>query len=209
MRRLASSLLAAFALLTAALQPGAAVFAQPACPAPLEGLRLDAAVHESSLIVIGTWIRTDSDPTKTDIASIVFQPEAFLKGPTSAREIRFGSGLPGPCQASGAARTGDRLLLIANGDPEHAMFPEPERAYVLREGRATTLLRGDTTSTTEAELVSRIRTLTGQYAVPAGDDGESAGIDWGKTVLPVGFAVLALFGVGLVLMRIWHRIDPS
>ena len=61
----------------------------------------------------------------------------------------------------------------------------------------------------EAELVSRIRALTNQYTVPAAAESESAGIDWGRTVVPVGFAVLALFGVGLVLMRIWHRIDPS
>jgi hypothetical protein len=57
--------------------------------------------------------------------------------------------------------------------------------------------------------VSLVRGITEQYAVPAASAGDGAGIDWWKTVLPVGVATLALFGVGLYLMRIWHRIDPS
>jgi len=208
LRRLAPSLALAFAILTAALHPGAAVFAQPSCPAPLEGAALQEAVHTASLIVVGTWLRTEPDPVKTDTSTVVLAPEAFLKGPTSAREIRLAAGLPGPCRGT-SATAGDRVLFILTGDPEHPAYPEPERAWILRDGRAISGVKTDQQPISEAELVSRIRALTNQYTVPAAGESEGAGIDWGRTVLPVGFAVLALFGVGLVLMRVWHRIDPS
>lgn len=194
-------------MLTAALHPGAAVFAQPSCPPPVEGLALQAAVHDASVIVIGTWARTEPGAT-TDSGRAIIQPEAFLKGATSARDIPLATSLPGPCRAPIGA-PGDRLLLIVTGDPANAPFPEPERAWVLANGRATSFVTGASAAGTEADLVARIRALTGQYTVPAADQAQGAGMDWGKTVLPVGFAVLALFGVGLVLMRIWHRIDPS
>jgi hypothetical protein len=58
-------------------------------------------------------------------------------------------------------------------------------------------------------VVAAIRAITGQYAVPAGSKDEGAGIDWKSTVLPVGAALLAVFAIGLVLMRQWHKIDPS
>jgi hypothetical protein len=61
----------------------------------------------------------------------------------------------------------------------------------------------------EVEVVSSIRAITGQYAVPAATEAEGAGIDWGNTVLPLGLVLLVIFGIGLVLMRVWHRIDPS
>ena len=56
---------------------------------------------------------------------------------------------------------------------------------------------------------AEIRTVTGQYAVPAADDEEGATLDWMKVVLPVGLATLGVFAVSLVLMRMWHKIDPS
>jgi hypothetical protein len=71
------------------------------------------------------------------------------------------------------------------------------------------LNRGDTSEIPEAELVARVRSLTNQYAVPASSRGEGAGIDWTRTILPVGAALVAIFVIALFLMRIWHRIDPS
>jgi hypothetical protein len=76
------------------------------------------------------------------------------------------------------------------------------------------LVRGEwlwlgTPLSAEADLVEEIRGITGQYAVPPQSESEGQGIDWWKTVLPVGGAVLGIFVVGLFLMRIWHRIDPS
>jgi len=38
---------------------------------------------------------------------------------------------------------------------------------------------------------------------------EGAAIDWIGTVLPVSAALLVVFAIGLLLMRTWHRIDPS
>jgi hypothetical protein len=61
----------------------------------------------------------------------------------------------------------------------------------------------------EEELSERIRALTGQSSVPAdpGDDGST--IDWTRTVLPLSVALGLVFVIGLAMMRVWHRIDPS
>jgi hypothetical protein len=45
--------------------------------------------------------------------------------------------------------------------------------------------------------------------VPAANQSEGASLDWVRVVLPTTIVVLIVFGIGLVLMRTWHRIDPS
>jgi hypothetical protein len=80
------------------------------------------------------------------------------------------------------------------------------QTYVLRDGRAQ---RGDQPAVPEVQLVSEVREVTGQYIVIATSQDEGAGIDWGNTVVPLGVALAVIFGIGLVLMRVWHRIDPS
>ena len=87
-------------------------------------------------------------------------------------------------------------------------WPAAGRTFQLEEGRA---LRydGEQLNLTEGEFVQDIRDLTGQYAVPAATDSEGEGIEWGGTVAPVAGVLLVVFAIGLVLMRIWHRIDPS
>jgi hypothetical protein len=142
----------------------------------------------------------------TTVADYEFdlEPEAFLKGPASAEPIRFRDSLMGACPTV-AVQPGTRLLVYIT-DASKPDWPLVNSAYLLRNGKAT--LEGDR-ERTESQVVSAIRAVTGQYAVPARTESEGAGIDWGTTVLPVGAALLAVFAIGLVLMRQWHKIDPS
>ena len=202
-------LLALLAFVTAALVPGAAVFVRPAHACTLVQIDSPAQlVPDAEVIVIGEVIRADAD-------ELALRPEAFLKGPASAEEIVFRElagpadppggvgGINGCPRASLAPR--DRVLVYIF-EAESARFPLLNQVYVLRDGRA--LMEG-AGPISEVEAVSSIRAITGQYAVPAASEAEGAGIDWGNTVLPLGLVLLVIFGIGLVLMRVWHRIDPS
>jgi hypothetical protein len=153
------------------------------------------AVARSETIVVATARDvTDSQAT--------FKPEAFLKGAVTAGDLVLSS----PDRTSTCAPAefvpGERYLLLLRGS-----------AWPI-DGSVLQLVRGEwlwlgVPLASEAELIDEIREVTGQYAVPAQSDSEGQGIDWWKTVLPVGGAVLGIFVVGLFLMRIWHRIDPS
>jgi hypothetical protein len=154
-------------------------------------------VPESEVILIGQ--ATSSSPTL-----LVLKPEAFLKGPASADEIRFAGEESALCPQANIAE-GERVLIYMF-DAEAPAYPLINQAYVLRDGRA--FMEG-AEPRSEVEVVSSIRAITGQYAVPAATEAEGAGIDWGNTVLPLGLVLLVIFGIGLVLMRVWHRIDPS
>lgn len=144
----------------------------------------------------------------TDQSRIYVHPEAFLKGPASGGDLVFAGGLPEPCRGT-PARPGERVILLVAGRDGALSWPSPERVYRLVDGAAQTTLRGDTSTVPESEFLATLRSLTNQYAVPAGSGGDGAGIDWVGTVLPVAGALVAVFVVGLFLMRIWHRIDPS
>lgn len=87
-------------------------------------------------------------------------------------------------------------------------WPTAGRVFWLQDGRATG--GGETSETlAEVDLTQKVRAVTGQFAVPAVSGDEGAGIDWGHTVIPLGIALAIIFVIGLVLMRVWHRIDPS
>ena len=79
---------------------------------------------------------------------------------------------------------------------------------MIEEGVATN--GGDAAvSLSEDDLVTRIREVSGQYAVLATDASEGASIDWLRVVLPVTLAAIVILAIALVLLRIWHRIDPE
>ncbi len=151
------------------------------------------------VIVIGTLQDRD-----TDSGTLV--PEAYLKGPVVGGNIT----LEANSMISGASchaemQPGDRVLVFLKSSPL-AEWPLASEVYFLRDGNAVGL---DGTVRNEQSIIDAVRGLTTQYAVPPSPTEDGAGIDWGKTVLPVGGAVLAVFAVSLVLMRQWHRIDPS
>lgn len=153
-------------------------------------------VAESELIVIGRVASVSED-------SFELQPEAFLKGPSSGETMRF-SGRDAQCPTA-ELEAEDRVLIYV-GKADSLAWPLINQVYEFRDGRAN---REGEMERLEIEVVSDIRAITGQYAVPAVTDDEGAGIDWGNTLLPLGAVLVIIFAIGLVLMRVWHRIDPS
>jgi hypothetical protein len=213
LRRLASSLLLGITLTAAALTPGAAVLASgstpttSACPPPLdeEGLRL--LVTSSPLVVIGTVNEVSNPESATGTFSVA--PEAFLRGSASTRAIRFErEGPMMPCGQSGMS-VNDRVLIAAQDGTEPFSWPFVEATFFLTNGEARSANPADTRVWSETELVETIRGHTGQFVVPAQSEDEGEGIEWGTTVLPIAVALGIVFVIGLFLMRIWHRIDPS
>lgn len=184
-------------MITAALLPGAAVFVPAAHACTL--LQPESPVQfvaESQLIVVGRVTDVGSD-------SFELHPEAFLKGPSSGEAIRF-SGRDEQCPTA-EVDSGDRILVYV-GRADQLSWPLVNQVYEFRDGRA---YREGEMERLEIEVISDIRKITEQYAVPAVDSDEGAGINWGDTLLPLGALLVVVFIIGLVLMRIWHRIDPS
>jgi hypothetical protein len=160
-----------------------------------------AAITESASVIVIARVSEVRERR-----SVTFEPEAYLKGPAASR-LEFDSYESTTCPLADF-ESGERVLIFTFDDDEER-WPQDYHTIRLRQGFAEHDWNGFE-RISEAEFVNDLRVLTGQYAVPAaatGDDG--AGIDWGTTVIPVTIALLAIFGVGLVLMRIWHRIDPS
>ncbi|WP_322794899.1 hypothetical protein [Tepidiforma sp.] len=195
-RRTANLLLLFVASL--ALVPAHGAGANGAC-AEIDPARLDPAALPP-LILIGT-AAADGD-------SLVIEPEGFLRGTASREPVRLGETPPDPACGPAPLKPGERYLLFLDVDAAGAHWPAAGAAFALRDGRATRLDEG-LPAAPEAEVVSQVRSLTGQYAVPAQQGQSGAGIDLRGTILPVGVVLLVVFGIGLVLMRIWHRIDPS
>ena len=195
---LAAGLIAALVIATAALAQ---------TPGPLSACAgFDPAQPRESLVPIGIAV-IGSVQDAVEGKSATLAPEAYLKGPTSAGTVRLRiETLPGECEA-GSLRTGDRVLLLLQSNQGDVHWPSPEQTWVLRGGEATLQATGETM--TEGNLISSIRDITGQYSIPAESEAEAPGIDWIRTVLWVGGVVLAVFAVGLVMMKEWHRIDPT
>jgi hypothetical protein len=188
----------ALALLGAA--PAAPAVAAEPCfdvdPAAIEPVALAASV-----IVVGE-VR-DAHPRPE------IDPEAFLKGTVSPEAIRFTYG-PGERTAClpAALPIGARVLAFVAVGGGVVHWPAGSAVFVLEDGVALRV-DGNLPPLTETELIERVRAVTGQFAVPPAAHEEGAGIDWTGTVLPVTVVLLVIFGIGLALMRIWHRIDPS
>lgn len=165
---------------------------------------LAQAVQASSLIVIARV--TDATPAR----SALLQPEAFLKGSASNAGIPLEYPLDSsPCPLA-TLRPSSRVLVFLASQGGQPGWPGTSQVVDLDNATAVQQEDGGFGPSTEAAWVSRVRSVTGQYAVPSrGGDGGGASIDWNKTILPVGAAIAGLLVVGLALMRVWHRIDPS
>lgn len=140
---------------------------------------------------------------------VELEPEVILKGSVPGTNVTLSvhEG-EAPC-ALATLEDGSRALLflsVVDGRPE---WPGASQTFDLRDGLAIQQEDLGFGEGPEFARVNSVRTITGQYVVPAADAGEVAGIDWRSTVLPIGAVLLIVFGIGLVLMRTWHRIDPS
>lgn len=161
------------------------------------------AVADSDLVVIATVVSDTAGGT-------ALRPEAYLKGAAIRGDLRLvdRAQTGAPC-ARAAIEPGMRVLAFLRGSAREVEWPRIDDGYILRDGLARSTNPLVAFQTSEAALVDEVRSSTGQYAVPAASADEGAGIGWTKTVLPVGAALLVVFAIGLVLMRLWHRIDPS
>ncbi|MBE0611522.1 MAG: hypothetical protein IH609_19230 [Dehalococcoidia bacterium] len=164
---------------------------------------LTQAVEASGLILVAKVHReADSGPA-------TLEPEAILKGsvPSTNVEVPLPEG-EAPCELAVLA-DGTRALLFLSVMDGRPQWPGASQVFDLEDGFAIQQEDLGFGRSPEVARVNSIRSITGQYVVPAADSSEGAGIDWGSTVLPMGAVLLVVFGIGLVLMRTWHRIDPS
>ncbi len=181
--------------------------AQAPPPAPCVHFDLEEprqSLRGAAMVVVGEVVEADESERA------VVMPEAYLKGATSPDELvlDYPESLDAyDCEPS--AMPGDgRVMLILGRDGGHLAWPGEGQVFHLAGGEAV-LIDDDSTRISEDELIDRVRGATGQYSLPPGAGEDSARLDWFGTVLPVTAATLVVFAIGLVLMREWHRIDPS
>ena len=165
-------------------------------------MRLEAlpqAVLAVEVVVIGI-VRKANGGT-------LIEPQVYLKGAASSTSIPL---VPRPETRTSSCEMakldeGQRVMAFLRSTGGQVELPGVNQVFWFSDGRAT----GPGGNLPESELVAKVRAVTNQYAVPAASQSEGAGIDWGKTVLPLSAALGVVFVIGLVLMRVWHRIDPS
>ncbi|MCY3603797.1 MAG: hypothetical protein OXH12_12045 [Chloroflexi bacterium] len=160
---------------------------------------LFASIEDVDVIVVGELV--------TEAGAPAIAPEAYLKGPAIAEALPL-SDRPTDCDRAALPAEGARVLAALRREGGGFQWPVPAALFVIEEGVAT---NGDDApvSLSEDDLVTRIREISGQYAVLATDESEGASIDWLRVVLPVTLAAIVILAIALVLLRIWHRIDPE
>ena len=160
---------------------------------------LFASIEDVDVIVVGELV--------TEAGAPAIAPEAYLKGPAIAEALPL-SDSPTDCDRAALPAEGARVLAALRREGGGFQWPVPAALFVIEEGVAT---NGDDApvSLSEDDLVTRIREISGQYAVLATDESEGASIDWLRVVLPVTLAAIVILAIALVLLRIWHRIDPE
>ena len=160
-------------------------------------------MEASGLILVAKVHRESSD------GQVVLEPEVILKGsvPSTDVELPVPAG-DAPCRLAVLADA-TRALLFLSGVEGRPVWPGASQVFDLESGLAVQQEDFGFGAAPEVARVNSVRSITGQYVVPAADATDGAGIDWGSTVLPIGAVLLVVFGIGLLLMRTWHRIDPS
>jgi hypothetical protein len=192
--------------MAAALLPGAAVFASPLdtveC-ADIDPANLRAQIELTDLIVIGV-ARSEHGGGLVRI-----EPEAYLKGAARSEPIRPAYPVSQSAGCSLARfEDGSRVMAFLHVNGGTVAWPQSGEVFWLSDGMAASG-GAQPEALPESDLVTRVRDVTGEYAVPATSEDEGQGIEWGSTVLPIAVALGVIFVIGLFLMRIWHRIDPS
>ena len=140
----------------------------------------------------------------------IIQPEAYLKGSAERQAFTLRkSEVDAPAQQECPPATltpGSRVLLALYEEDGRLAWPDALHTFVLVGGSAVDSL-SDATLMPEDELIAQIRSITGQYVVPA--EGEGTFSIQGSNIAILVVALLVVFGIGLALMRVWHRIDPT
>lgn len=195
--RAASFVLALIALLPATVAAQAPVAGS--CMAYSPGSATELV--EAADLVVGGTIEVQSGST-------FIVPHQYLKGAVSAERIPLVAKSQPLCPPAELMAGQDVvvLLFVERGD---VLWPDAGATFYISDGQADLAQAESGVSVREVELVAEIRHITGQQAEPAVSGSEGATIDWVGTVLPVAVAVAVVFAIGLVMMREWHRIDPT
>lgn len=170
---------------------------EPADCAPFDPSGAPAAILTFPLIVVGRIEANESGQPR-------LLPEVYLRGPALPAPLPLIVPEPSTCPLA-SLPPGERVLVALYPAPGGWRWPADNQAYLLRDGLAAS----SHLTVPEAEAIEAIRRFTGQLAYPASVDQGTSRFDWQGTVLPVGVALLIVFAVGLYLMRLWHRIDPT
>ena len=159
---------------------------------------LRASVDDMDVIVAGELVDEDGVPA--------IQPEVYLKGSAVTGPLPLAA--TSDCAQAGLPAAGSRVVVALRREGGGFQWPVPAALFAVEDGIATS--GGDPpVSLPEDELVSRIREVSGQYAVLAADPSEGVSVNWLGVVLPVALAAAIILGIALVLLRIWHRIEPE
>ncbi len=169
---------------------------EPCLEVSLEGLA--GATGEAEVVVLGEIRDGPAD------GGLQIHPSVYFKGPAGSADPALVRVPEGDCPAA-ELQTGQRIIFFGRSTSGGLVWPSAGAVVFLTEGSA--LLPGSGERLSESALVALLQRETGQYAVPAGPRSPIA--DLQSAILPVTLALVALFAVGLVLMRVWHRIDPS
>ncbi len=174
------------------------VLAHDDCPHfDLDDLR--ASVEDVDVIVVGELTSDSEAPT--------IKLEAYLRG-SAVRQMPLLVDAPSECAKADLPPPGARVVVGLRQEVGGFQWPVPAALFVVEGGIATNGA-DPPVSLPEEELVSRIRGVSGQYAVLAVDPSEGASVNWLGVVLPVTLAAAIILGIALVLLRIWHRIEPE
>jgi hypothetical protein len=151
------------------------------------------AADEASVVVLGHLEAGEGE-------AIRLVPEGFFKGPVQSQPLVLTPGW-GSCMVF--FETDSRMVVFLKNQES---WPSEGDIYVLEDGRAESVTGTDVGS--EEDFLAEVRGITEQFAVPAASESEGEGIEWGARCCR-SVALGIVFVIGLFLMRIWHRIDPS
>jgi hypothetical protein len=169
--------------------PAARAHAQEQCPA-FDLADAEAALESVAVVLV-------AEVTGSTVSAVTLKPVVYLKGAASGASILLTSRDDGCAQAS--FETGSRVLAALPSKDGDLVWPGPDQVFEIDAA----------VELAEHPAVVQIRDVTAQFAFPAETVDSGAGIDWGSVILPLGAALLAVFGISFVLMIYWHRIDPS
>lgn len=163
-----------------------------------------ADIERAGVILIAT---VESEP---DDEMVILRPEAYLKGSAEGRSFALRRSSVSEmaqreCPLAGLSQ-GDRVLLVLHEEQGQLAWPAAAFAFYLRDGTALSPTHS-LQALPENELVDQIRSITGQYVVPAADEATFS--IQGRNLVIVTGALVVVFALGLLLMRVWHRIDPT
>ena len=160
---------------------------------------LRASVEDVDVIVVGELVTSDGAPA--------IEPEVYLKGSAVTQALVLAA-QASECQEAELPPAGARVVVALRRGAGGFQWPVPAALFAVQDGIATNGAE-PAASLPEEDLVSRIRGVSGQYAVLAADPSEGASVNWLGVVLPVALAAAIILGIALVLLRIWHRIEPE